>query len=156
MHIITGFQSDTFIEIAIQKLIDSGVDEKNIVIVEMKNHVQTENLFDSKSHFDGVSLLDGIASWSVVGALIGIIWGSQIKIGPLAAGLIGFMITAFIGYLIDKGFKKRKKSKKYRNYIDVLLIVRCSSREQIRMAESIFKNSHARSIGFHIPSETGT
>ena len=151
MHVVAGFQSDTFIEIAMQELIDQGVDRNKIVAIEMENQIQTGHLFDSKIHSDGVNLLDSVAAWSVVGTLFGIIWGSQVTMGPLALGLLGFIVGVLIGYLFDKGLKKRKKRKKYRNYIDVILIVRCDSKEQIRMATSIFKKCQVTSIGFHIP-----
>ncbi len=148
MHIIAGFQSNKYLEMAIQEIEEFGINHERIVVVEMENQEHNAQVFDTIYYSDGYSLLDGMAPWSVVGALLGVIWGSKFFIGPIATGLIGFVVGASLGYYFDKFIKHKKTNKKYKNYIDFLLIVKCRS-EQRKPATSILKQHHAAAIGYH-------
>jgi hypothetical protein len=157
MHIVVGFQSNKFLEMAIEEVQDSGIGKEQIVVIEMKNQEQNKQVFDTILYSDGYSILDGMAAWSVVGSLIGIIWGSRIVIGPIATGLLGFAIGASIGYILDKLFqRKKRKNKKYVNYIDFIIIINCKTQERFKNTTSIFKKYHAVAIGYHtgLPNES--
>lgn len=149
MYIFAGFQSDTFIEMALHELEEIGIESQKIVIVEMSNQEKTIHFLDSKEYADGESILDTMAAWAVTGSLFGIIWGSNITIGPVATGLLGCMIGGAIGYFFKHTIRKKNKRKKQINYIDFLTVVRCNSTEQLKIATSIFKRYHAVSLGFY-------
>ncbi|WP_147531623.1 hypothetical protein [Bacillus marasmi] len=153
MHIIAGYQSSKFLEMAIQEIKDSGINEERIVTIEMKNNERNAQVLDTIMYSDGFSILDGMAVWSVVGALFGIIWGANLIIGPIATGLFGFFLGASLGFVIDKSFRRKKRgNERYKNYIDFLIIIKCINKEQFQKTASIFQKYHAVSIGYHSPN----
>ncbi|NRD80235.1 hypothetical protein HPT25_23165 [Bacillus sp. BRMEA1] len=149
MHIVAGYESNKFLEMAIKEIEESGVSEEQIVIIEMKNNHETTQMFDTKSYSDGSSILDGMAAWSVIGALFGIIYGSRFIIGPLATGFIGFVIGAIIGFAFEKVMGRKKKRKKTLNTIEFIVIINCRNEEELKTSNVIFRNYHAISIGYH-------
>lgn len=146
MYVIAGFESSLLVEFAIEELKEEGIDEKDILMVKMENAEQYRNLFDSIHHSDGVSIFDGMAALGGVGMTLGIIYGSQITIGPVAVGLFGLLIGAMIGYFLDKKISKVKKSGKRQQYISLLLLINCKEDQKNRVT-TIFHKHDVLTVG---------
>lgn len=146
MYVVAGFESSLLVEYAIEELKQQGIQEQQIVMVKMENQDEYRTLFDSIHHSDGISLFDGMAAIAGVGMTFGVIYGSQVIIGPIALGLIGCFIGAGIGYFLDKKIGKIKKPQKQTRNIALLLLIRCKE-EQKHTVTSIFRKHHVLSVG---------
>ncbi|MDC3412932.1 hypothetical protein [Terrihalobacillus insolitus] len=147
MYIIGGFECNTNLELALYELEELGFREEDIFIVEMKHPRNSERLINSIHSSDGKSLMDSITAWGVVVGTLGIIYGSQLLIGPIATGLLGLVVGAMIGFLTDLKVNKNKKKK--RSNIDVLLIIHCKTEEREEKIKKILQKFLVVTIGVH-------
>lgn len=147
MYVIAGFESSLFVEFAIEELKEQGIQEQQIVMVKMENKENYRTLFDSIHHSDGISLFDGMAALAGAGMTFGVIYGSQITIGPIALGLIGLFLGAGLGYLLDRKIGKIKKPKKQEQFMSLLLLIHCEE-EQKNIVTGIFRKHDVLSVGF--------
>ena len=150
MYLVAGFESNVYVEMALSELHECDLEERDVVVIEMESQNPPQTLFDSIHYSDGVSILDGMAAWAVVGGVFGIIYGSQVKFGPVALGLLGFFAGVLIGLVIDLliGGRKRRWKKPTRN-IEILLLLHCNSKQQLKMASSISQKYNVLSLGIH-------
>ncbi len=150
MYLVAGFESNVYLEMALSELHESEIEEKDIVVVSMEAQKPPQTLFDSIHYSDGVSILDGMAAWAVVGGVFGIVYGSQLKYGPLALGIAGFVVGASIGFTIDLlvGRRKKKWNRPTRS-IEILLLIHCKSKEQMKNASTVCQKYHVISLGVH-------
>ena len=58
MHIISSFEHSAFLELALNKLQEKGIEKENIVAVPLQNIKDQPKLFDTIHRSDGESLLD--------------------------------------------------------------------------------------------------
>jgi hypothetical protein len=150
MHVFAGFESSEYLEMAIEQLIVHEVEEKSITVVPMQfKNEQEENILDTMHHSDGVSLSDGIAAWAMVGMLLGVIYGSQVRIGPVALGIVGALTGSVVGYFLDRRKIKKGKLKHKSYYLDFLLIIRCEDKQQMKQVKSICNSQKVVVIGEH-------
>lgn len=150
MYLAAGFESNVYVEMALNELHECEIEDKDVVMIEMEAQKPPQTLFDSIHFSDGVSILDGMAAWAVVGGVFGIIYGSQVKYGPLALGLLGFCTGSLVGFVIDFliGARKRRGKKPSRN-IEILLLLHCDSKQQLKMASSVCQKYNVVSLGEH-------
>ncbi|OGO76940.1 MAG: hypothetical protein A2Y23_00075 [Clostridiales bacterium GWB2_37_7] len=149
MYVAAGFESNDSLEIAICHLTTDVVTEKDIVVIPMVSKTKLDvNVLDTINHSDGISLVDGITACGMLGMLSGVIYGSQLRIGPVAVGLIGGIIGCIAGYLFDRRKTTKSKLKKC-NCFDFLLIIRCEDNNQIERIKSICIQQNVAALGVH-------
>jgi hypothetical protein len=100
MYLFAAFESSFHVEIALEKCKENGIDQNSITVVCMNENEQARNIADTIYHSNGISLFDGMVAWAVMFATLGCVYGSVMKIGPLAMGLIGVAIGAVIGFFM--------------------------------------------------------
>ncbi|WP_438446988.1 hypothetical protein [Gorillibacterium sp. sgz5001074] len=150
MHIFAGFESSEYLEIAIEELITQGVEEHGITVIPLSSQGGSDvHILDNLNHSDGISLSDGMAAWAMAGMLLGVIYGSQVLVGPVALGILGAVAGAGIGYLLDRRKIKRRPGLRSRNDLDFLLVIRCRDDSEMRKAESICTLQKAAFLGEH-------
>ncbi|TFB18509.1 hypothetical protein E3U55_12005 [Filobacillus milosensis] len=148
MYIIGSFKSNINLELSLNELEEMNIREEDIFVIEMKRPQSSKGLFDSNYFSDEKSLMASITAWGVVGGTLGIIYGSQLLIGPVASGLIGLFLGALIGFLFDS--KKNKNDKENKKFgFDVLLIINYKTVEQEVKIKAILHKYFVISIGVH-------
>jgi hypothetical protein len=148
MYLFAGFTCGFHLELALTDLAKAGMNDKDIHFIKMNVVPSGTQIIDSISNPDGRSVLDSICGWGTVFGLLGIIYGSLWLIGPILTGLAGLVIGGLVGYLIDKWRNKIR----LHNQVDLelILLIRCNSKEQIEQAERICCSNHVTYIGHHL------
>lgn len=149
MYLVAGFESGAYVEMALSELEESEISQKGIVTIGMEAQKAAQTLFDSIHYSDGVSVLDGMAAWAVVFAVFGIVFGSQVKIGPLALGLAGYGAGALFGFLLDMIRQPARGKAKASRTIEIILLIPCESKQQMNLAASICTKYKVVSLGQH-------
>lgn len=153
MHVIAAFDSNLHVEIALENLKNMDIEDNRIVIVEMQMNTKDKQIVDTMNHSNGNSLLDSVAAWSVIGATLGCIYGSVLRVGPIIIGLLGALFFGLVGFLLDKIIKRKHKkngrlpSGSRKKYYDMLIIIRCNSKQEMKTISSICKDNNALSWG---------
>jgi hypothetical protein len=129
---------------ALQELMETIVNETDITVVEMKQQEPLNRFTDSIHNSNEISLVNRMSAWGVIGGVLGIIYGSQLKWGPIAIGLLGLFMGSLIGL-----FWKRHQQKTSTQMIDMLLLVHCQSQEQARTITAIFRKYFVLILGIH-------
>lgn len=148
MQIISTFESNTFLEIAISTLEKNGIKKEDIFAVPLDNRMEERKVFDSIHRSDGTSLIDiGMAlgtAFSVIGASIGF----KLAWGPIYWGLIGAFIGFMLGFTIrlftELVIKKKRRLLKGKQS-EVVLIIECVL-EQSELVENILWNNYALGV----------
>lgn len=149
MYLVAGFESTPYLEMALRELEENDIDRTGIVTVEMEAQTFPPTLFDSIHYSDGVSVLDAMAAWGVVFSVFGIVYGSEVKYGPLALGLTGLAVGALIGFIIDVIRHPAKGKTKASRNVEVFMLIPCESQEQKKLAISICRKYKVLSLGQH-------
>lgn len=137
MQVFATFDHSTYIELAIRKLEQKGID--TIFVVPLDSRKQDSKIFDTIHQSDGISLLNKGMFLAVIFSVIGASRGFILEWGPIIWGLIGAGSGFVLGFLIDLILIKVKhrnikimKGKK----TEVILIVECKD-EHGEMVEEI-------------------
>lgn len=141
------FKPSMALELGINKLKEKGYtgDRMTVVVLDAK-HPGRQTLLDSMYSSDRMSLLDGMAVTSSIGMLLGVIYGSEVYIGPIALGLIGAISGGAFGYLLDRMVNKKRQAGAPPSG-EVIVAVRCLSEDDAVQAESIMKEYRAAALG---------
>lgn len=149
MHLVAGFESSTYVEMAIEQIREEcNITADDIAFVEMKAEQRPQTFFDTIHSSDGSSSVDGMAVGGVVVGVLGIIYGSRMWLGSVVIGVLGFIVGSLLGYLIDKWIGKRKRMKPIR-HIEILLLIRCQSKEILSKVADICRANNVVSLGVH-------
>ena len=140
MHIISSFEHSAFLELALNKLREKGIEKENIVAVPLQNRKEQPKLFDTIHRSDGESLLDLAAVLGTVFSVLGASFGFVLTWGPIIWGLLGFAFGAIIGFMIDYLLTKKRKKSKTRLNTEVILIVSCKENEYEIVKRILFEN----------------
>lgn len=156
MLIISSFEHSTYLELAITDLEQRGIPQKDIYAVPLDKVSEERKIFDTIHQADGISLFDGAAILSSVFMLLGSIYGFVMKWGPIIWGLIGLLLGAVLGLLLDlfagrlkrklKGINSANKRRKTNQNSEVVLIIRCEL-EEARMIKQVLRDNFAFGIG---------
>ncbi len=150
MHLIAGFESNAYVEIALEEIKEQcHIPDREIAFVEMNPQEKPQTFLDSIHYSDGFSSLDAAAAWAVVGGVLGIIYGSKIWLGSVTIGLLGAIFGGLIGFFFDKKISRNKQSKKQIRHIEVLLFMHFNSYTQLEKASSICRANNVISLGTH-------
>ena len=140
MHIISSFEHSAFLELAINKLQEKGIEKENIVAVPLQNMKDQPKLFDTIHRSDGESLLDLAAVLGTVFSVLGASFGFVLTWGPIIWGLLGLAFGAIIGFMIDYLLTKKHKKSKTNLNTEVILIVSCKENEYDTVKRILFEN----------------
>ncbi|MGD6965572.1 hypothetical protein ACQCVP_04035 [Rossellomorea vietnamensis] len=148
MQLISTFENNAFLEIAISMLEKKGLKKENIFAVPLDNRTEERMVFDTIHRSDGTSLIDiGMAlgtAFSVVGASVGF----KLAWGPIYWGLIGAFIGFMIGFAIrlvtELVIKKKRRVLKGKQS-EVVLIIDCEE-SQAELVENILWNHYALGV----------
>lgn len=148
MYIISSFEHSAFLELAINKLQLNGINKECIVAVPLESMEVQPKLFDTIHRADGYSLFDLAAVCGTIFSVLGATFGFELKWGPIIWGLLGLAIGAFVGFIIDYIFtKKRIYNQREKNLnTEVILIVKCEEKE-VQTINEILSENMAIGIG---------
>lgn len=149
MTVVYGlFKPSLALELGLSTLKEKGFsDERLAVVVLDPRRPGRQNLLDSINRSDGMSLVDGMAIAASIGMLMGIIYGSQVYIGPVAMGLAGALAGGGIGLLLDLAIKKKMPDGGGFPSGEVIVAVRCRNEDEALEAERIMLESHVAALG---------
>ncbi|MGD6801960.1 hypothetical protein ACQCVK_06360 [Rossellomorea vietnamensis] len=148
MQLISTFENNAFLEIAISMLEKKGLKRENIFAVPLDNRTEERMVFDTIHRSDGTSLIDiGMVlgtAFSVVGASVGF----NLAWGPIYWGLIGAFIGFMLGFSIrlvtELVIKKKRRALKGKQS-EVVLIIDCEE-SQAELVENILWNHYALGV----------
>ncbi|NLI11890.1 MAG: hypothetical protein GX425_04540 [Peptococcaceae bacterium] len=148
MHIVASLEQSLFLELAITELEEKGIAKNKIVAVPLKKKVGDSKIFDTIHRADGISLFDGAMILGTVFAILGAIYGTVLKWGPVLWGIIGLFAGFAIGLLLDLLINKRRAAGRKTKPIptEVVLIINCD-REQAEMVERVLWDNQALGVG---------
>lgn len=148
MQLISTFENNAFLEIAVSMLEKKGIKKENIYAVPLDNRPDERKVFDTIHRSDGTSLIDiGMAlgtAFSVIGASIGF----KLSWGPIYWGLIGAFIGFMLGFAIrlftELVLKKKKRVLKGKQS-EVVLIIDCKE-SHAELVENILWSHYALGV----------
>ena len=140
MHIISSFEHSAFLELALNKLQEKGIEKENIVAVPLQNMKDQPKLFDTIHRSDGESLLDLAAVLGTIFSVLGASFGFVLTWGPIIWGLLGLAFGAIIGFMIDYLLTKKRIKRKTNLHTEVILIVNCKENEYDTVKRILFEN----------------
>lgn len=142
------FKPSLSMELAIEIIREKGFKDDRLLVVAMDScELQKQKVLDSMYSSDGMSLVDGIAISATVGMLLGVIYGSELPMGPVALGLIGMLAGGGTGYLIDKKIAKKNRPGAKSPGGFLLLAVQCLDEAEAVEAKRIMADHHCSAIG---------
>lgn len=142
------FKHSLELELGINTLKENGFTGDKLTVIVLNRSQQTkQKILDSMYKANGMSLLDGMAMLGGVGMLLGVIYGSQVYIGPIALGLIGFFIGGTLGLIIDRAFNKSNRKSNKSSSGEVIIVVHCINEDEADIAEIIMKEHLATALG---------
>jgi hypothetical protein len=126
MQIFATFDHSSYLELAIRKLEQNGLND--IFAVPLDNRTEDPKLFDTIHQSDGISLINKGMFLAIIFSVIGASRGFLLEWGPIYWGLIGAGVGFILGFIIDL-FLLKIKNKKIRmlkgKKSEVILIIEC-------------------------------
>jgi hypothetical protein len=124
MQVFATFDHSSYLELAIRKLEQEGLNE--IFAVPLDNRTEEPKLFDTLHQSDGISLINKGMFLAVIFSVIGASRGFVLEWGPIYWGLIGAGAGFILGFTIDLLSLKIKKTKMIKGKkSEVILIIDC-------------------------------
>lgn len=153
MHVVAAYESGLSIEITLAKLKEHDIGDHRIIFIEMEKTDENGPIADTMHRSDGIGRFDSIAAWAAVGGTLGCIYGFVITLGPIMLGLAGTFLGAAVGFFLDMLIhRKHSRPNSFRgkeNLIDLLLVVHCSSKDELHEVMSICRKNNAIYLGVH-------
>lgn len=156
------FDNPTDAERAVSELSLNGFTEKDVSVVLFKafptpwarKHgllgwlMRGGLLGDTIDRADGKSFMDGTGVGAVVGALLGMVYGSLWRYGPIAASTGGLLAGGLLGYLVDRLIpeKRREQMDHPRARGSILVRVRCPTTTKGNAVRRLLKSNQAREL----------
>jgi hypothetical protein len=151
MHLIAGFDSNVYVEIALEEIKEQfNITDEQIAFIEMTPQEKPQTFLDTIHYSDGSSSIDAIGAGAVMGGVLGIIYGSVMWLGSLLIGLLGFFLGGLFGFYLDNWIAKKRKRQKPIRHIEILLLIQCESKEQAQKLSNIFRTNNVISLGLHL------
>lgn len=155
MFLLGACKQSIGLELIINTLKTHGINKYEIIFLDRLNN-DKRRIGDGIRQSDGISNFNGAMCGATVLMLFGTIWGGIIiPGGPIAIGLLGFLVGGLIGYLIDRylvgwiRYKMKLEPIKGSNPIDgkVLILVKVYNNEQHHYVEKVFIDKDVRFVG---------
>ena len=132
MQIIASFNHSTYIEMAIVKLEEKGMED--LYAIPLESRQKETRLFDSIHYSDGHSLLNKGMFLAVIFSVITTSRGFVLDWGPIYWGLIGAGSGLVLGFLIDLSLVKFKERKQtladHPQPSEIILIINCGDKDE--------------------------
>lgn len=142
------FKPSLTLQLALDKLRENDFTGDKLMVVTLDPCPSgKQTLLDSMHSTDGTSLVDGIAMSATIGMVLGVIYGSQAYIGPIALGLLGMGAGGGVGYLLDRLIRKKTPAGNNPPAGEIILIIKCSNENESARAEKIMQEHRAAALG---------
>ncbi|MGJ9384668.1 hypothetical protein [Salipaludibacillus sp. CF4.18] len=132
MQLLSTFENNIYLEMAISILEKKGIKKEKIYAVPLDNRVEERKLFDSIHKSDGTSMIDIAAALATAFSVVGASMGFELAWGPIFCGLIAAFIGFVIGFAIrlytEFILKKRRRVLRGKQS-EVILIIECEDTE---------------------------
>lgn len=155
MQLLSTFENNLYLEMAISDLEKKGIKKENIFAVPLDNRMEERKVFDSIHRSDGTSLIDVGMALATAFSVVGVSLGFELAWGPIFSGLIAAFIGFVIGLLIrlytEIVVKKRKRLLKGKQS-EVILVIECEER-QGELVENILWDHFAFGVAKVIPND---
>jgi hypothetical protein len=147
VQLFSTFDSSIYLELAISKLEEQGIEKENIFAVPLDSRKKSVQLLEKIHRADSTSLIDIGMVLAVAFSVVGTSIGFQLAWGPIIWGLLsallGFLVGIGIRLLIEMVHMKRKTPQK-RN-LEIILIIDCTA-YQADKVESILWEHFANGV----------
>lgn len=148
LYVYGLFKPCLALEIGVNRLKECGFTGDRLAVVVLDPlYPGRQRILDSMYRDDGMSLMDGIAIFSTVGMLMGVIYGSEAGVGPIALGLAGALAGGSAGCLADLAIRKKRPAGGDAPAGEIVVAVICRSEDEATQAESIMKENMAVALG---------
>ncbi|MBB6453186.1 hypothetical protein HNQ94_001634 [Salirhabdus euzebyi] len=148
MQVFATFENNAFLELAISKLEEKGIQRKCIFAVPLDKRQDERKIVDTLHRSDGTTFVDiGMAlatAFAVIGASIGFI----LTWGPIYWGLIGAVVGFIIGFIIrlfTELVLKKKKRRLKGKHAEVILIIECQE-STVEFVEHVLWSHYALGV----------
>lgn len=136
MHIISTFEHNQLLEIAINDLQRRGIHKNQILALPLQKPLREAQIFDTIHKADGISAIDGAVALGTFFMIMGGIYGFLLTWGPLIWGLLGFAGAFSIGLAAGWYRITRKRKKANTTSAEVVVIIDCAN-TQADMVEKV-------------------
>jgi hypothetical protein len=142
MYIVSTFELQDSLELAVNELLSIGLQESDLLAVPLDKRAEESRLFDSLHRADGVSTFDGAAIFGTICMVLGSIYGFIWEWGPILWGLIGAFAGGLIGFLFDFFYTRNKRRRNRSSAItnEVVLMVKCPQDSADRVCQILWKH----------------
>jgi hypothetical protein len=137
------------VELAISELELNNIKREKILAIPLGRKAEKRKILDSINQSDGISFIDISTILATVFMVLGVIYGFVLKWGPVIWGLIGLMLGAVLGFIIDIIPKKKGRRNNETDGIrkaEVVIIIDCDI-NQAEVVENILMSNLAIGIG---------
>ncbi|MFZ5824297.1 MAG: hypothetical protein ACOY94_08220 [Bacillota bacterium] len=103
-------------------------------------------LGDTQYRSDNASLMDGTAAGATIAALLGIVYGSVLRMGPITGGTIGVLVGGLVGWLLDQWIQEKRSRNSLAQRLaqyGCLVLVTCKDEHRIVEAEKALRQAQA-------------
>lgn len=141
MVVVSLFEHSLKLELAISELEEHNIKKESILAKPVLKTPQEKKYLDPYNS-DGLNLFI-VSMFGMILMLLGAIYGFVLYLGPVLCALIGLIIGATLGFIVDLYFKKAVRRKTLRkNIADVLLFIQIQD-EKAEMVEEILRRHQA-------------
>lgn len=111
-------------------------------------------LGDTVDRSDGVGVMDGISMGAVFSGLLGVVWGSRLRWGPITVGTLAMLGGGILGLFIDRLIPEKRRDQYEMSRIEGLVMVQVTVPQAAaaEAVERILKSHQAKQIAL-LPDE---
>ena len=138
MYLLSTFEQNEYLELAISSLEQQGIPKEYILAVPLDMNRKKQVLGDSIHSSDGTSFAEITFLVSTFFGALGSIIGFRLPWGPIAMGLAGFVIGGVVGFVINYVIVRsaRKRGTATRRKIgEVILSIYCITNTEAKFVE---------------------
>jgi hypothetical protein len=105
-------------------------------------------LGDTIDRSDGVGVMDGIGLGAVIAGLVGMVWGSRLRYGPIAIGTLAMLFGGLVGYFVDRLIPERRRGQYEMNRIPgvVMLQITAPQAERAQLVKHVLKANGVKQV----------
>jgi len=146
MQFFSTFDSNIYLELAISKLENEGIEKKCLFAVPLDNREEEIRLFDSIHRTDGTSMIDIGTALATAFSVVGTSIGFKLAWGPIFWGVItaaiGFTLGVGIRFYTEIVLRRRKRKPLQGKNAEIILIINCTE-TQANLVENILWEHYA-------------
>lgn len=103
-------------------------------------------LGDTQFRTDNASLMDGTTAGATIFALLGLVYGSVWRMGPIAGATLGVLGGGLLGWLLDQWVREKRSRNSQEQRLDqygCLVLVTCPDEQRVSKAQSALREAQA-------------